>query len=339
VVSYIRGLDPLGAIYYMSPQVEGLLGFKPDAWVNTSNLWIHQIHPDDRSRAVAEMERSIADRDRCVSEYRMFAKDGSVVYVHDESVHIFDASGRPVAAQGVLLDITDREVERVRRRRLQELSIDLVAVQEAERRKIGLELHDEIGQTLTALKLRLGANSDVSREALERRLEEVEQLVDEAMEHVRELSQNLRPTVLDDLGLLAALLSYFSRYTRQNGIRVQFEHEGIERRRFAADVETAAYRIVQEALTNAARHANVEEVEVRAWADADRIWVQIEDRGDGFDTDAVLAAGRTRGLAGMRERASLLHGSLHVESTPGQGARITGELPIIEKDGSEDGAG
>jgi signal transduction histidine kinase len=244
-----------------------------------------------------------------------------------------------VAAQGVLLDITDREVERVRRRRLQELSIDLVAVQEAERRKIGLELHDEIGQTLTALKLRLGANSDVSREALERRLEEVEQLVDEAMEHVRELSQNLRPTVLDDLGLLAALLSYFSRYTRQNGIRVQFEHEGIERRRFAADVETAAYRIVQEALTNAARHANVEEVEVRGLGrrrshlGADRRsgrWLRYR-RGVGCRPH--------RGLAGMRERASLLHGSLHVESTPGQGARITGELPIIEKDGSEDGAG
>jgi signal transduction histidine kinase len=133
--------------------------------------------------------------------------------------------------------------------------------------------------------------------------------------------------MLDDLGLLPALLWHFERYTAQTGVRVNLEHAGVEQR-FGPDVETAAYRIVQEALTNVARHAAVGEVTVRLWAHPERLNLQIEDQGAGFDPRAALAASASSGLVGMRERATLAGGWLVIEAAPGSGARLLAEFPL-----------
>jgi signal transduction histidine kinase len=138
--------------------------------------------------------------------------------------------------------------------------------------------------------------------------------------------------VLDQLGLLAALLALFERYTDQTGVRVHFKHEGVEGR-FEPDVETTVYRIVQEALTNVARHAGVDIATVRVWSVAGIMGIQIEDTGRGFDPEAVLAAPRSSGLAGMEERVILLGGQLAIESRPGEGARLTAELPPRDRSG------
>ena len=119
---------------------------------------------------------------------------------------------------------------------------------------------------------------------------------------VRRLSFDLRPADLDQLGLLPALLALFERYTAQTGVLVNFKHQGVEGR-FASQVETGAYRIVQEALTNAARHAGVAGVTVRVWTDADKLNLQVEDRGCGFDPEVALKAPRSSGLIGMQERS------------------------------------
>jgi signal transduction histidine kinase len=132
--------------------------------------------------------------------------------------------------------------------------------------------------------------------------------------------------MLDDLGLLPALLWYFERYTSRTDVQVAFKHTGLERRRFAPEVETAAYRIVQEALTNVARHAGVSEVTVRIWADQDTLGAQIEDHGVGFDPEVALDGGTTGGLSGMHERAVLLESQLTIESAPGAGTRLTAEF-------------
>jgi signal transduction histidine kinase len=153
-------------------------------------------------------------------------------------------------------------------------------------------------------------------------------MVNELMALVRDMSLDLRPAMLDDLGLLPTLLWHFDRYTTQTDVHVTFKHARLEGRRFRPEVETAAYRIVQEALTNVARHAGVSEVWVRLWADQETLGVQIEDRGTGFEPEAALTAGATTGLAGMRERAVLLGGQLTVESAPGAGTCVTAELPL-----------
>ena len=222
-----------------------------------------------------------------------------------------------------------RLFEQVRQsdREMKALSLRLVNVQEAERSYVARELHDEIGQVLTGLKLTL------ERHALEEGKETGAHLLDEAKEtvnrlqtFVREFSLDLRPSMLDDLGLIRTLPWHFERFRKATNIRVHFQHSGVEDRRFSLEAETAVFRIVQEALTNVARHAKAEEAVVRLWFDDKDLKIQIEDHGQGFDPRS-LVAGSTNGISGMRERASLLGGSFTIESHPGSGARLTAELP------------
>jgi PAS domain S-box-containing protein len=207
------------------------------------------------------------------------------------------------------------------------LSLQLVEVQEAERRYIARELHDEIGQELTGLKLAIEMCITQSQGKTKASLTEAKSVANKLLVLVRELSLNLRPSMLDDLGLFPTLAWHFGRFTNQTNIRVAFKHAGVNGKRFSLEVETAIYRIVQEALTNIARHAGVNEAIVRLRSDEKTIGVQIEDRGVGFDAD-ILSKGTTSGLYGMRERAILSGGRFTIETRPGSGTCLTAELPI-----------
>ncbi len=133
--------------------------------------------------------------------------------------------------------------------------------------------------------------------------------------------------MLDDLGLVPALLWHFERYTGQTGVEVRFEHKGLQRR-FAPEIETAVYRIVQEGLTNVARHAHVGEVTVRLSVGRAGLSVDIQDRGAGFDAERALSNGTSNGLNGMRERAALLGGHFRISSSPGVGTRLVAKFPV-----------
>jgi len=143
--------------------------------------------------------------------------------------------------------------------------------------------------------------------------------------------------MLADLGLLPEILWHIERYTALTTVRVTFQHAG-RKRRFPPAVETAAYRIVQEALTNVARHAGVSEVLVRLWVRESRLGIQVEDQGTGFDPGDVVGDAASIGLTGMRERAILLGGQLVVESVPGAGTCLTAEVPLAEpgENGTDD---
>ena len=214
------------------------------------------------------------------------------------------------------------------RERLRALSQRLMEVQEEERRHLARELHDEIGQNLTGLKFAVDALAQAPQSCAADLLTEADTLIDGLVTRVRDLSLELRPAMLDDLGLLPALLWLFERYTAQTRIDIAFEHAGLEQQRFAPGIETAAYRIIQEALTNTARHAAVARARVRVWADAETLGIQVIDDGKGFQADRASTAGVTGGLAGMRERTALLGGQLTVDSAPGQGTRLNVQLPL-----------
>jgi signal transduction histidine kinase len=215
--------------------------------------------------------------------------------------------------------------------RLEDLSRRLVQIQEMERRRIAQELHDETGQILTGLKLTLDvASKQVGENEARSTLFQAAAMLETLHRHVRTLSLNLRPSALDDLGLLPAVLSLCDQYTAQTSVRVKISHSGIMGRRFAPEIETTAYRIIQEGLTNVARHAKVPEATIRLWTDEAVLGIQVEDCGQGFVLEAVKKADRSSGLSGMRERVSLVGGEFVVESTPGVGTRLTGELPLGE---------
>jgi chemotaxis family two-component system sensor kinase Cph1 len=208
------------------------------------------------------------------------------------------------------------------RRRLAALSQRLVEVQEAERHEIARELHDEVGQLLTGLLFKIEGHGAGTGN----RKDEMKGIVNDLIGRVRDLSMTLRPPMLDELGLLAALTWQIDRFEAQTGISVRFHHADLDRR-FGAQVEITAFRIVQEALTNVARHAGVAHVSVDVWANPVSVGARIEDEGRGFDVEAPLAA-PSSGLEGMRERSRLAGGRLAVESAPGEGTRLSLELPL-----------
>ncbi|MCB0163193.1 MAG: GAF domain-containing protein [Anaerolineae bacterium] len=216
------------------------------------------------------------------------------------------------------------------RERLRDLSRQLVEVQEAERRFIAKELHDEVGQALTGLRLQLEMVAKLPDRVngTTSPLAKAQQLVDTLMMQIHHLSLDLRPPMLDDLGLLPALLWYCQTYTEQTGVQVSLKHRFVKNRRFPPEIETAAYRIVQEALTNVARHAGVRQVTARVLASERTLRVQISDQGTGFNLSNVLKTNHRRGLNGMQERASLLRGQVVIESTVGLGTLINAELPL-----------
>ncbi len=248
-----------------------------------------------------------------------------------------DAEGRVVAVGGISIDSSERksaeEVLRNYAGRLHSLSQRLLDVQEEERRRLSRELHDEIGQSLTGLRLTLERGERLGEDGLREAVAEARRQLRDLTGQVRDISMNLRPTMLDDLGLLPALLWLFERYTAQTDVAVNFHHEGLGRR-FSPEGETAAYRIVQEALTNAARHAAVAEVEVRILLDGRTLLLQIRDEGAGFDPLAGQAG--SCGLSGMRERASLRGGRLSVVAGSGEGTCLTAEWPEEGREGGRD---
>jgi PAS domain S-box-containing protein len=264
--------------------------------------------------------------------------DGTIIPVAQTIFVILNDEGQPHMLAVIMSDITKRkqaEEERERlfeevkagRERLQVLSHRLVEVQEAERRHIARELHDEVGQLLTGLKLTLEMSSSLPADVTKTSLREAQTLVNELIGQVRELSLELRPAMLDDLGLLPTLQWLFERYTTQTQVQVAFKHTGLNQR-FAPAAETAAYRIMQEALTNVARYAGVESVQVEVWTTETMLNVQVEDHGVGFDPEDIQAVADTSGLSGMSERAALLGGNLTVESVPQGGTRLRAELPL-----------
>ncbi len=447
---------------YVSPQIEQILGFSQEEWLNDPVRWYQQIHPEDKARWSVEAAGLFMSGQPLKSLYRVLARDGHIVWFHCEAKMVRNDEGQPWFIHGVAFDISElkraeealgkseqmlqglfdfapdtvalvnhdghivrinAQVERmfgynsaeltgqpieilipdrfrsghlqhragyvaeprtrpmgaglqlfgkrkdgsefpvdimlspmeaeegsmvisvirdITRRmqaeeaqreysdRLKFLSRRLMEVQETERRNIALELHDEIGQVLTGLKLSLEISARRPTDEIRVSLGKARILVNELMARVRKLSLDLRPAMLDDLGLLPALLWHFEHYTAQTLVRVNFKHIGLEKRRFGQEVETAAYRIVQEALTNVARHAGVQEATVCLSTQQHTLVIQVADAGTGFDVEAVLNASESSGLAGMRERAILLGGKLNIESHTDAGTSLLAELSLAD---------
>lgn len=208
---------------------------------------------------------------------------------------------------------------------LRSLSRRLVQIQEQERRSIGRELHDEIGQSMTVLMLALDSVKHSPAEKVATALAEAQEVANEVMGQVRNLSLQLHSAMLDQ-GLLPTLKWYVERYSSQTKLHVVFKHSGLERE-FPGEVSAAAYRIVQSALTNVVRHARVKEAEVEVRADKNVLHVKIEDHGVGFDP-AAKSVGDSTGLPAMKERAFLLGGKLEIKSSPGAGTTVTAEFPL-----------
>jgi len=215
---------------------------------------------------------------------------------------------------------------RASRERQQFLARQLVKVQEDERRSLSRELHDEIGQMLTGLQFTLKSIMTQSTEDHRSKLDQAQILVSVIISQIRELSINLRPSLLDDLGILPTLNWHFERYEAKTGIQVIFQRQNLDQR-FSPELEITVFRIVQEALTNVARYAETDAVEVNIVVLESVLKMEIRDRGKGFDL-ALLSKNQSMGLEGIRERAYAIGGSLEIQSEPGKGTYLYAMLPV-----------
>jgi PAS domain S-box-containing protein len=333
----------LDELFEQAPQAVALLGV--DDRVVRVNREFTRLFGHTATEALGHPLTELIVPDELRDEYRRYAelvaqghrvdvelvrqrKDRSRVPVAMIRVPV-SVPGGQIATYAIFADISERkradEALRTYPRRLME-------AQETERRRVAGELHDEIGQALTAIGLTLASGQDLPPAMALARMAEARSLLEALIGRARNLAMDLRPAMLDDFGLAPALLSLVERYTGQTGVRIDLKQSGLEGRRFDSEIETAAYRIVQEALTNVARHAQAGEATVRLWARSDTLGIQVEDHGIGFDRQRVHASGRSVGLAGMRDRTSTLGGTLTIETSVGSGTCIIAELPLTGRE-------
>ena len=213
---------------------------------------------------------------------------------------------------------------------LQRLSSQVISAQERERRLIARELHDEVGQALSAIKMELSLAERAidSGASAARQLLPARTITDTALQTVRDLSRLLHPAILDDLGLPAAIDAHLKKFDGRNGLQVVVSHDGMDGR-LPPEVEAAAYRIIQEGVTNVSRHARATTCRVHLSYAGGILKIALDDDGIGFEPSEAAGSGGGHGLGliSMRERAANLGGRFHVESRPGTGTRLAIELP------------
>ena len=213
----------------------------------------------------------------------------------------------------------------------QQLLARVISAQEEERKRIARELHDETGQALTSLMVGLKVTEDLTDATqIREQTAELRTLAAQALENVRHLATELRPSVLDDLGLVAAIRRYTQEYSKKMNVNVDSHISGLDEQRLPPEVESTIYRIIQEALTNITKHAEASNVSVVLRYGDSLLVAIVEDDGKGFDVDQVLtsATEKSLGLFGMYERASLVGGKLTIESQPGAGTTVFLEIPL-----------
>jgi two-component system CheB/CheR fusion protein len=279
----------------------------------------------EESRATFLAALSSSDTASRSDELQLHRHDGSALNVQVFSAPIRAADGSVYAMMGLLQDVTDRKrMEQERERLLRRI----VSAEEEERQRIARELHDQLGQHLTALKVGL--------EGLPRSGENVERLkriVSEIDRSVDRLTLELRPPVLDDVGLDGALGSLVDQFTQASGIQADVHTTGTEAERLPELIETSLYRILQEALTNVWKHAGAKSVSVILERTPGQVQLIVEDDGSGFEpADGGTGDGRL-GLLGIRERVSLIGGSFHIEAPLGQGTTLYVRVPLARGGG------
>jgi len=207
----------------------------------------------------------------------------------------------------------------------------IINAQEQERQRIARELHDETSQVLTSLLISLAVlEESIETQEARQRIADTRALAHSTLRAIRNLSIDLRPSALDDLGLIPALRWYVKEYQKKCSIEIEFHAPGFKER-LPPEMETALYRIVQECLTNTAKHANAYKVTILLKENTDLVYARIVDDGQGFDYEALLKTPiqeRGLGLAGMQERAVLLDGKLNIHSVPGQGTTVEVSVPL-----------
>ncbi|HXD30895.1 MAG TPA: PAS domain S-box protein [Pyrinomonadaceae bacterium] len=319
--------DLYGRYTSVNRAAEALSGYSREEILG--KFFTDMVAPEYLAEVRTHLCSKLASEGETSYEIEIIGKDGRRIPV-EVSSRLIRKNGVAIGVQGIARDITERKLAEETLRRY---SRRLMEAQEDERQRIARELHDQIGQILTAVQFnlhtvqRLCPTSDAAAH-----VDDGIRVLDEALEQVRDLSLDLRPSLLDDLGLVPALRWYAGRHARRTGLRPEVSADlPFPDARFARDVETACFRIAQEALTNVARHARASQVSVVLRIEQDNLRLVINDNGAGFDAAALRKrdlSAATLGFQGMQERAQAVGGSFWVASAPSKGTQVNASFPI-----------
>lgn len=313
-------------------RLETSFGYPGWAADEVDKYWNQLAHPDDWANVSKRRNEILKDPSQTYweDEYRFMRADGQYAYIYDCGYILRNVSGEPVRMIGASHDITEQrsyeEELKNKNDELKRLSAYLQRVREDERKYIAREVHDQLGQLATALKIDI--------DWLNLRLQDVEQLARKRIEHavntievlifsVRKIASSLRPSVLDDFGLNAALKWHCTEFQNLNGIACKFE-PCLDDTALPVFIKTELFRVAQESLTNVMRHANATEVLVTTEENEHHYFLTIVDNGQGFDT---TEGKNTLGLVGLRERVCSMNGHLDINSNPGKGTAILVKVP------------
>jgi PAS domain S-box-containing protein len=290
--------------------------------------WAEITHPADLPDEVAHFNRVMSgDIDGYSIDKRWIRKDGSIIDSIMAAKCVRAADGSVEYFVGLVQDITERKKGEAERRELMHRLID---AQEVERRRIALDIHDQFGQQLSVLRLKLSAlrRPRGRRTNLTEQVARLEAIVRRLDADLDVLISRLHPPWIDDQGLVAALENYVARWAEQFGIEAGLHANVVDEARLQPEIETGLYRIVQEALNNIAKHARARSAVVLLDRGLDQLSLIVEDDGVGFNVELLPHAVQSFGITGMRERAMLLGGSLEVESAPGSGTTVAVRIQL-----------
>ena len=312
-------LTPDGVIVYCNRRFADIVRTPPARVIGSALL---QFVPTPEHPALeALLERANGHQTR--GELALQAGDGTPVPVSVTFAPLRLAGSATVSGViGVVVDVTERKQQEEIRTQLIE---QVMTAQEEERRRIARELHDETGQSLTALLVGLRTIEESRTMAQAAELaQRLRGIVAQTLDEVGRLARGLHPSILDDVGLAAAATRQVQEFAQRHGVAVDVRIEGLDAEPVPPLLQTTVYRVLQEALTNVARHAGARKVSIQLVRDGATVELRVQDDGRGFEPKD----GGRLGLRGMRERAALLGGSVEVESQPGAGTMITAHLPV-----------
>jgi PAS domain S-box-containing protein len=322
-------LDRAGRVESWNAGAERLEGYSADEIIgqHVSRFYLPE---EARQGGPARTLERAATEGRAVEEGWRLRKDGSQFWAEGLTTAVRDPEGRFVGYSVVTHDVTERRRHAEVRARLLE---QVTAAQEEEQRRLARELHDETGQSLTSLLVGLRTLAEApSLAAVREQVAELRRVAARTLDEVRRLARGLRPGVLDELGLVPAVDQLATDHTQMHSIAVEVSAVGFSLERLPPAVETALYRIIQEALTNAAKHSGARTANVVLQRRREMVQAIVSDDGCGFDVEGTLRTPAARahlGLHGMRERAALLDGTVTIESTPGEGTTIYVRVPVM----------
>jgi PAS domain S-box-containing protein len=329
-------VNPEGHFIYVSPSCKRITGYELEDFLKDPDLFLRITHPDDRSVFIHHQEEVNQKLEGGEVEFRIIRPDGSYRWIGHVCQPVFDTRRNFLGHRGSNRDITERKIAeeglRESEKRLRLLSSQLLTVQENERKRIAMELHDGIGQLLTAIKFKV---ENVLQEkgkarANEKSLEAIIPMVKESVEEIRRIQMDLRPSVLDDLGILATI-GWFTREFQKVYSHISIEKEiHLLEDQVPDPLKIVLFRVIQEAMNNIAKHSKADLVHLSLQKTDGTIELAIQDNGQGFNLMEVLSvegSKRGLGLTSMGERTELSGGSFVVESTRGRGTVIRALWP------------